>query len=64
MAANAARGPPVSVAHVRDEENPSDFLTKAISVAKTEASIRYALGAPLDAEQAPTRAAPTPRMHE
>ena len=36
----------ISVAHVRDEENPSDFLTKPLPVAKTEASVRYALGEP------------------
>ena len=36
----------ISVAHVPDAENPSDFLTKSIPVDKTEASIRYALGTP------------------
>jgi hypothetical protein len=34
----------VDVVHVIDPENPSDFLTKTLPVAKTEASIRYALG--------------------
>ena len=34
----------ISVAHIPDAENPSDFLTKSIPSDKTEASIRYALG--------------------
>ena len=37
----------ITVAHVRDEENPADFLTKTIPSAKTEDSICYALGTSL-----------------
>ena len=36
----------ISVAYVPDAENPSDFMTKSIPEAKTEASICYAIGRP------------------
>ena len=32
------------VVHIPDTENPSDFLTKFIPVAKTEASVKYVTG--------------------
>jgi hypothetical protein len=35
----------VTVLHIPDPENPSDFLTKFIKDAKTRASIAYAAGA-------------------
>ena len=34
----------ISVVHVSDTQNPSDFLTKFISKDKTEDSIAYAMG--------------------
>ena len=34
----------ITVLHVPDPQNPSDFLTKFIDTKKTEASIRYASG--------------------
>ena len=36
----------INVVYVPDAENPSDFLTKSIPEAKTEASICYAIGQP------------------
>ena len=38
----------LSVFHIPDPENPSDFLTKFIGAAKTEASVAYASGKPLE----------------
>ena len=32
----------VEIGHVRDEENPSDFLTKWVPKAKMESSVRFA----------------------
>ena len=54
----------ISVAHVPDAENPSDFLTKTIPSDKTEASIRYALGTPLQLNKVPYGHAAAPRVHD
>ena len=53
----------LSVAHVREEENPSGFLTKASPADKTETSIRYALGAPLNLKRAPEGKTEAACMH-
>ena len=35
----------VDIGHVRDEENPADFMTKYVPKAKYEASYKYATNA-------------------